>query len=147
MSHHCEDETHNTGKPEWISCHDRRSRPLMSRLSVLVVSCLVVTLQCWPKSCRPAANSWPHTNIKYNRKMRKCVVFFTSLFLAVINLKIMVCKQQVFYIFLTVHLRVILVGNQFDARFLLWQVYLNPLHASSNSVLVLRRTTVLIHLV
>jgi hypothetical protein len=45
-------------------------------------------------------------------------------------------------------LALILVGNQLDAQFLLWYVYLNPLHVSSNSVLILRRTIVLIqHLV
>jgi len=38
------------------------------------------------------------------------------------------------------------VGNQLDAQFLLWYVYLNPLHVSSNSVLILRRTIVLIQL-
>jgi len=43
------------------------------------------------------------------------------------------------------HLRIILVGNQPDAQFLLWYVYLNPLHVSSNPVLILRRKTVLIH--
>ena len=53
-----------------------------------------------------------------------------------------------FYIFLTVHLRIILVVDQPDRQFLLWYVYLNPLHVSSNSVLILRRTIVLIqHLV
>jgi hypothetical protein len=51
-----------------------------------------------------------------------------------------------FYVFLTVHLCIILVGNLFNVQFLLWYVYLNPLHASSNSVLVLRRTVVLIQL-
>jgi hypothetical protein len=77
MSHHCEEETHNTGKPEWISCHDRRSFPLIQQLPILDVSCSVVTLQCWPKSCRPAATSFPLTNIEYNRKMmRKYIVSF-----------------------------------------------------------------------
>jgi len=43
---------------------------------------------------------------------------------------------------------IILVGNQLGAQFLLWYVYLNPLHVSSDYVLILRRTTVLIqHLV
>ena len=37
----------------------------------------------------------------------------------------------------------ILVGNQLDAQFLLWYVYLNPLHVSSNYVIILRRTIVL----
>jgi hypothetical protein len=47
----------------------------------------------------------------------------------------------------TVHLRIILVGNQLDAQFL-WYFYLNPLHVSSNYVLIFRRTIVLIqHLV
>jgi hypothetical protein len=32
---------------------------------------------------------------------------------------------------------IILVGDQLDAQFLLWHVYLNPLHVSSNYVLVL----------
>jgi len=41
---------------------------------------------------------------------------------------------------------IILVGNQLDAQFLLWYVYLNPLHVSSNYVLILRRTVVLIQL-
>jgi len=50
-------------------------------------------------------------------------------------------------IFWTLHLRIILVGNQLDAQFLRY-VYLNPLHVSSNTVLILRRTIVLIqHLV
>jgi len=47
-----------------------------------------------------------------------------------------------FNIFLTMHLRIILVCNQLDAQFLLWYVYLNPLHVSSNYVLILRRTIV-----
>jgi hypothetical protein len=38
-----------------------------------------------------------------------------------------------FNIFLTVHLRIILVSNQLDAQFLLCYIYLNPLHVSSNS--------------
>jgi len=38
----------------------------------------------------------------------------------------------------------VLVGNKLDAQFLLWYVYLNPLHVSSNTVLILRRTIVLI---
>jgi len=43
-----------------------------------------------------------------------------------------------FYIFLTVRLRIILVSDQFDAQFPLLYVYLNPLHVSSNSVLIFR---------
>jgi hypothetical protein len=35
-----------------------------------------------------------------------------------------------------------LVSNQLDAQFLLWYFYLNPLHVSSNHVLILRRTIV-----
>ena len=38
---------------------------------------------------------------------------------------------------------IILVGNHLDAQLLLWYVYLNPLHVSSNCVLILRRTIVL----
>ena len=38
-----------------------------------------------------------------------------------------------------------LVDDQLDAQFLLLYVYLNPLHVSSNYVLILRRTIVLIH--
>jgi len=42
----------------------------------------------------------------------------------------------------------VLVNNQLGAQFLLWYVYLNPLHVSSNCVLIFRRTIVLIqHLV
>jgi hypothetical protein len=41
----------------------------------------------------------------------------------------------------------ILVGNQLDAKFLLWYVYLNHLHVSSNYVLILRRTIVWIQTV
>jgi len=53
-----------------------------------------------------------------------------------------------FYIFLSLHLRIILVNDQLEAQFLLQYVYLNPLHVSSNSVLILRRLIVLIqHLV
>jgi len=44
------------------------------------------------------------------------------------------------YIFLTVHIRIILAGNKLDAQFLLQYVYMNALHVSSNSVLILRRT-------
>jgi len=51
-----------------------------------------------------------------------------------------------FYIFLNLHLRIILVGDQRDAQFLLKYVYLNPLQVSSNSVLILKRTVVLINL-
>ena len=40
----------------------------------------------------------------------------------------------------------LLVGNQLDAQFLLWYVYLNPLHVSNNYVLILRRTIVWIQL-
>jgi len=47
-----------------------------------------------------------------------------------------------FNIFRTVLLRIILVGNQLDAQFLLWYVYLNPVHVSSNYVLILRRKIV-----
>jgi len=47
------------------------------------------------------------------------------------------------YIFLTAHLRIILVGNHLDAQFLLWYVYLNSLHVSRNPVLILRRTILL----
>jgi hypothetical protein len=47
-----------------------------------------------------------------------------------------------FNIFLTVHLRIILVGNEIKAQFFLWYIYLNPLHVSSNYVLILRRTIV-----
>ena len=36
------------------------------------------------------------------------------------------------------HLRIILVGNQLDAQFLLWYVYLNPLHVSSGIPLIIR---------
>jgi hypothetical protein len=55
---------------------------------------------------------------------------------------------NIFYIFLTVRLRIILVSNQLDAQFLQRYVYLNSLHVSSNYVLILRRTIVLIqHLV
>jgi len=53
---------------------------------------------------------------------------------------------MIFHIFLTVHLRIILVSDQFDAQFLLWYVYLNPLHVSSNYMLILRRTIVRIQL-
>jgi len=47
-----------------------------------------------------------------------------------------------FYILRTVHLCIILVGNQLEAQFLLWYVYLNPLHVLSNYVLILKRTIV-----
>jgi hypothetical protein len=40
----------------------------------------------------------------------------------------------------------ILVDNEIDAQFLLCYVYLNPLLVSSNYVLILRRTIVLIQL-
>jgi len=40
------------------------------------------------------------------------------------------------------HLRIIVVDNQLDTQFLLKYVYLNPLHVSSNCVLILRRTIV-----
>jgi len=47
-----------------------------------------------------------------------------------------------FDIFRTVHLRIILVDNQLDAQiFYNTAIYLNPLHVSSTSVLILRRTT------
>jgi len=39
-----------------------------------------------------------------------------------------------------------LVGNQLDAQFPVWYVYLNPVHVSSNYVLILRRTIVWIQL-
>jgi hypothetical protein len=42
--------------------------------------------------------------------------------------------------------RNILVGNKFDAQFLLWYVYLNSLRVSSNYVLILRRRIVWIQL-
>ena len=45
-----------------------------------------------------------------------------------------------FNIFLTVLLRIILVGNQLDAQLLLWYIYLNPLHVSRNYVLIVRTT-------
>jgi len=65
-----------------------------------------------------------------------------------VTLIFMVLTALKFCIFLTVHLRVILVRNQLDAHFPLWYVSLNPLHVSSNCVLILRRTIVLIqHLV
>jgi len=32
----------------------------------------------------------------------------------------------------------VLVGNQRDAQFLIWYIYLNSLHVSSNPVLILR---------
>ena len=48
-----------------------------------------------------------------------------------------------FYIFLNVHLRIILESDQLDAQFLIHYVYFNLLHVSSNSVLILRRTIVL----
>ena len=51
-----------------------------------------------------------------------------------------------FYIFLTLHLRIILVGDQHDTQFLLKYVYFNPLHVSTNSVLIIRKTIVLIQL-
>jgi len=38
---------------------------------------------------------------------------------------------------------VVLVDNQLDAQFLLRYVYLNPLHVSSNYVLIFRKTIVL----
>jgi len=53
---------------------------------------------------------------------------------------------QRFNTVLTVHLRIILVGDQLEAQFLLQYVFLNPLHVSSNYVLILRRTIVLIQL-
>jgi len=37
----------------------------------------------------------------------------------------------------------VLVDNQLDAQFILLYVYLNPLHVSSNYILILRRTIVL----
>jgi hypothetical protein len=42
--------------------------------------------------------------------------------------------------------QVILVGDELNAQFLISYVYLNPLHVSSNYVLVLRRRIVLIQL-
>jgi hypothetical protein len=42
--------------------------------------------------------------------------------------------------------RTILVGKQLNAQFLVWYVYLNPLHVSSNYVLILRWTDVLMQL-
>ena len=59
-------------------------------------------------------------------------------------------KQRLclFYVFLTVHLRMYLVSDQLDAQFFICRVYLDPIHVSSNLVLILSRTIVLIqHLV
>jgi hypothetical protein len=41
---------------------------------------------------------------------------------------------------------IILVGNQIGAQFILWYFYLNPVHVSSNTVLILGRTIILIQL-
>jgi len=41
-----------------------------------------------------------------------------------------------------VRLRIILVSDQLDANCFLHYVYLNPLHVSSNFVLIFRRTIV-----
>ena len=41
---------------------------------------------------------------------------------------------------------IIPLGYQLDAQFLLYYVYLNPLHVSSNYVSILRRTIVLTQL-
>jgi hypothetical protein len=46
-------------------------------------------------------------------------------------------------IFLTVHPRIILVGDQLEEQYLLQCVYLNPLHVSSHHVLILKRIIVL----
>jgi len=48
-------------------------------------------------------------------------------------------------IYNTWQVKKILVSEKLDAQFLLQYVYLNPLHVSSNSVLIHRRTIVLIH--
>jgi len=44
------------------------------------------------------------------------------------------------------HFRIILVGKQLDTQFLLEYDYLNPLHVSSNSALIFRKTIVLTQL-
>jgi len=49
-----------------------------------------------------------------------------------------------FYIFLAMHFCIILVDNQLNAQFLPQYVYLNPLHISSNYVLDLGRTIVVL---
>jgi hypothetical protein len=46
------------------------------------------------------------------------------------------------YIFLTVHLCIILVSDKLDAQFLQQYVYLNSLHVSSNSVLIFKSTII-----
>jgi len=54
--------------------------------------------------------------------------------------------QLWFNIFRTVRLRIILVGDQLEAQFILLYIYLNSLHVSSEYVLILRRTIVWIQL-
>jgi hypothetical protein len=50
--------------------------------------------------------------------------------------------QLWFNIFRTVRLRINLAGDQLEAQFILLYIYLNPLHVSSEYVLILRRKIV-----
>jgi len=54
--------------------------------------------------------------------------------------------MELFQLLHVMHSLIILVGNQLDPQFLLWYIYLNPLHVSSNYMLILRRIIVWIQL-
>jgi hypothetical protein len=120
-----------------------------------------VTIFLWKpivtKCCNPPS-IWPEISVLIHKRLPLLPILgrriqFTTSSQTLCNIYSNVIPSNkvfwdLFFIYLTVHLRKILVDNQLDAQFLLWYVYLNPLHVSSNSVLILRRTIVLIqHLV
>jgi hypothetical protein len=121
---------------------------------VLYSSCSVMFI-CW---CREVLHSWNifpwncftiYQLVLLLKHSRLNAVFLFVFYLdhsaVYANSKLRKIKFHVSqkFIYLTVQLCIILVGEQLDAQFLLWYVYLNPLHVSSNSVLILRRTIVL----
>ena len=81
-------------------------------------------------------------NVKSPNNASKWQMEFSSAFkgLKTLLYKLKQKMAPFLYIFLTVHLGIILVCNQTDAQFLLWYIYLNSLYVSSNYVLILRRT-------
>jgi hypothetical protein len=62
-----------------------------------------------------------------------------SLFIELIVCETVILRFAEFYVLLTVHLGIILVNNQLDARFFFVYVYFSSLHVSSTHVLIIRR--------
>jgi hypothetical protein len=131
-------ETAAIHQPYFCKTHSNTILPYTTTILKMHYSIIIYTYNILCIFITYACYAFPYISLSFSDLFPKVIA----------KIHIFQNSPQTLYFFGPCYLRIILVGNQLNAQFLLRYVYVNPLHVSSNYVLILRRTIVLIqHLV